>query len=109
MILHIPSLAALELRDDGRLGAELRLGRLRAQAAVVRALGDQVEHVSRARDADALGAQLVEEIARLVCEVFEAGSLATAPCLEGHNGRSSDGSMSLDALARAAHTLSPGA
>jgi hypothetical protein len=98
MVLHVPSLAALESRDDDRLWAELRLGRLRAQAAVVRALSDQVEHVARARDADALGAQLVEEIARLVCELLEAGPLTTAPCLEDHNGRSSDGSMSVDAL-----------
>lgn len=64
---HIPSLAALEADDDGRLVAELRLARLQSHAAVVRTLADQVEYLSRASDADGIGDQLIEEMARLGC------------------------------------------
>jgi hypothetical protein len=74
MLGHLPSLAALESNDDGPLAAELRLARLRSQAAVVRALADHVEHLSRAADADVLGAQLVEEVARLGCRLLEAAA-----------------------------------
>jgi hypothetical protein len=77
MPAHIPSLAALESSDDGPLVAELRLARLRSQAAVVRALADHVEHLSRAGDADGIGDQIIEEMARLGCRLLEAaGALA---------------------------------
>ena len=83
MPAHIPSLAALESNDDGPLVAELRLARLRSQAAVVRALADHVEHLSRAGEADGIGDQLIEEMARLGCRILEAaGSLARAPHVE---------------------------
>jgi hypothetical protein len=73
----IPSLAALGSDDDARLEAELRLGRLRSQAAVIRALADHVEHLSRAGDAEGIGDQLIEEMARLGCSLIEtAGTLA---------------------------------
>jgi hypothetical protein len=78
MLGPIPSLAAaLGSDDDGRLEAELCLGRLRSQAAVIRALADHVEHLSRAGDGDGIGDQLIEEMARLGCRLIEAaGSLA---------------------------------
>jgi hypothetical protein len=76
MLAPIPSLAALQANDDAPLDAELRLARLRKQAAIVRALADHVEHLSCPGDADGLGSQLVEEVARLGCRLLEAaGSL----------------------------------
>jgi hypothetical protein len=72
-----PSITALEGYDDGRLVTELRLARLRSQTAVVRALADQVEYLSRAGDADGVGDQLIEEMAQLGCRLLEmAGTLA---------------------------------
>ena len=56
---------------DRRLVVEFRLERLRSQTAVVRALVDHVEHLSRARDADATADRLIEEIARLGCRLLE--------------------------------------
>jgi hypothetical protein len=50
---------------------------------VVRALADRIEHLSRAGDADEIGDQLIEEMARLGCRLLEAaGSLAGATHLE---------------------------
>jgi hypothetical protein len=80
MPAHIPSVAALESNEDGPLADELRLVHLRSQAAVIRTLADQVEHLSRAAEADGLGVQIVEEMARLGCRLLEtAGALAEAP------------------------------
>src|SRR5580704_10314543 len=80
---HIPSLAALDSNDDERLAADLRFGRLRSQAAAIRALADCVEHLTRAADADGLGEQLVEEMTRLGCRLLEfAGALVAAPPAE---------------------------
>ena len=70
-----PSVDALESSLDGPLAAERRLVNLRSQAAVVRTLADQVEQLSRAADVDALGAQMVEEMARLGCRLFDAAAL----------------------------------
>lgn len=76
-LAHLPSLAALESHDDDQLVAELRLARLRSQVAVVRAMVDQVEHVSRAKDAEGVRDQLIEEMTRLGCQLLKAaGSLA---------------------------------
>jgi hypothetical protein len=72
---HIPSLATLESDDERRLAEELRLARLRSQAAVVRAIADQVERLSR----EELGAQLIEEMARLGCHLLEAAASLVAP------------------------------
>jgi len=97
MLAHIPSLAALESNDDLRLAAELRLARVRSQVAVVRAIADQVEYLSRAGEAAALGDQLIEEMARLGCRLVEtAGSLAGSPRCEesGVFARSSPASTS---------------
>ncbi len=79
MLAHIPSLAALESGGD-QLLAELRFARLRSQVAVVRAIADQVEHVTRTGDADGLHDQMTEEMARLGCQLLEAaGLLAGSP------------------------------
>jgi hypothetical protein len=43
--------------------------------AVVRALADQVERVSRAADVDGLGTQIVEEIDRLGCRLLDVAAL----------------------------------
>ena len=80
---HIPSLAALESNDDGRLAAELRLVGLRSQAAVVRALADDVERLSREVEAGDLALQLAEETARLGARLLDAAAtLAKAPHVE---------------------------
>jgi hypothetical protein len=77
MLGHIPSITALEADDDGRLVTELRLARLRSQAAVVNTLADRVEYLSRAGDADGMGDQLIEEMAQLGCRLIEmAAALA---------------------------------
>jgi hypothetical protein len=74
MPVHIPSLAAHESNDDGLLAAAFRLARIRSQAAVVRALADQVEHLSRAADAEGVNSQIIEEMARLGCRLLEAAA-----------------------------------
>ena len=51
--------------DDPQLREAQRLACLRAQAAVVRALTDEIARCERAEDADALSEQLVEETERL--------------------------------------------
>ena len=79
MLAHMPSLSALQSNDDDRLGAELQLARLRSQVAVVRTIADEVEHLTRPRDADGVRAQLVEEMARLGCRLLEAAASLTEP------------------------------
>ncbi len=74
MLAPIPTLATLESNDDGQLTAELRLARLRAQVAVVRALADHIEHLAQPVGADELGEQLVEEMARLASQLTEAAA-----------------------------------
>lgn len=72
MFAYTPTLATLESGDL-----------FRSQVTVVRALADPFEHCMRAGDADALGEQLVEEIARLVRRFLDVpGPPAFAPCLE---------------------------
>jgi hypothetical protein len=77
---HIPSLAVLESGDDDLLKAELRFARLREQVAVVRNLADRIEQLVRPANAGSLSDQLIEEMARLGCRLFEAAaSMAQAP------------------------------
>jgi hypothetical protein len=76
MLAHIPSLAALESNDDGRLAAELRFGRLRSQVAVVRAVADQIEHLVGLEDTSGLGEQLTDEMAQLGRRLLEAAGHA---------------------------------
>ena len=88
----LPRVTTLESHDDGLLVKELRLARLRAQVAVVRALADQVELLLCPQPVDAtgdgnpergLGAQLGEEMAQLGCRLFEAAAeLTRAPASE---------------------------
>jgi CheY-like chemotaxis protein len=81
---NIPSLAGPH--DGGCLPLERRCERIRSQVAIIRALADHAEALSRAVDADAVADQLVEEMFRLGCRLLEAAaSLATsAPPL--HSG-----------------------
>ena len=74
MPTQTPSVSALESSKDGPLAAAPRLVNLRSQAAVVRTLADQVEQLSRAADVDALGTQMVEEMARLGCSLLDAAA-----------------------------------
>jgi hypothetical protein len=87
MLKRVPSLSAMESNDDGRLAAELRLDRLRSQAAIIRTLADHVEHLARPADADGLGEQLIEEMARLGCRLLEAAASLT------ESRRSDDGGV----------------
>ena len=73
----LPSLATLESSDDGQPTAELRLARLRAQAAVVRTLTDHIEHLVRPRDADGLSWRIIEETVLLGCRLLETAAWMT--------------------------------
>jgi hypothetical protein len=70
----LPALATLASNDDSQLAAELQLAGLREQAAVVRALTDEVEHLTRAEEAVGAGDRLAKEMARLGCRLFEVAS-----------------------------------
>ena len=74
MVSLIPSLAALESKDDRRLVAELRLVGLRSQVAIVRTLADEVERLSREAEAHEQTEQLLEEMARLGSRLLEAAA-----------------------------------
>jgi hypothetical protein len=73
----LPSIAALQSDSDGQLTAELRLAELRKELAVVRALADQIDQLARPGDTEGLHGQLVEEMARLGCRLFEAAAALT--------------------------------
>jgi hypothetical protein len=63
--------------------AEPRLARLRAQVAIVRTIADHIEHFAQQMDADELSSQLIEEMARLGCRLFElAAPMTRAPRAE---------------------------
>jgi hypothetical protein len=79
MSAYLPSLSALESLDDDRLAAELRLARVRSQAAVVRALADHAEHLGLTADIEAVGEQLIEETARLRCRILELAGSPSSP------------------------------
>jgi hypothetical protein len=81
MPVQVLSVTPLECRHVRPLATNPRSVNLRSQVAVVRALADQVEQLSLAADADGLGTQMVEEMARLGCRLLEtAAALAeTAP------------------------------
>jgi hypothetical protein len=77
MTAHILSVAALESSPDGPLAANPRLVNVRSQVAVVRALADQVEQLSRVADVDGLGPPIVEEMARLGDRLLDAAHWET--------------------------------
>ncbi len=77
MLSHIPFLASPH--DGGYLPLEGRCQRVRSQVAIIRALADHAEALSRAVDADAVADQLVEEMARLGCRVLEAAAALAMP------------------------------
>src|ERR1700722_12557974 len=78
--LTLPSISTLRSNDDGQLDAEMRVVRLRTQIAVVRTLADQIERLGSPRLVDGLHEQLVEEMARLGCRLFEeAAELTRSP------------------------------
>jgi hypothetical protein len=74
---NLPAVTTLESNDDDRLSAELRLARLRTEVAIVRTLADQIELLVSPRHANGLGDQLIEEMARLGCLLFEAAAELT--------------------------------
>ena len=77
----VVGLVVMEAGSDwpGHVRAPVRLDAVRSQVAVVRARADQVEQLSREGQAEALCAQLVEELARLGCRLLEeAGSLTSS-------------------------------
>jgi hypothetical protein len=77
MLAHVPPLDALESNDDNRHAADARRARLRSQVAVIRTLADRAEHVVRPRESDGLSDQLIEEMARLGCQLLEAAAWLT--------------------------------
>jgi len=83
MLSHVPARAVLGSDDQGRLVAEFRLARLRSQVAVIRSLADYVEALAQLGDAEGLGNQVTEEMARLGCRLLEAaGAMAESQPLE---------------------------
>jgi hypothetical protein len=74
MLTQTQAVAALASRPDRALAEEPRLVELRSQAAIVRTLVDQVEQVTRAGDVASLGAQMVEEMARLGCRLLDTAA-----------------------------------
>jgi hypothetical protein len=74
MPAHVPSLAALTSDDDAGLSAELRLGQLRSQVAVIRTLADHVEHLARWGNVDGLREQIIEEMGRMGGRLLEAAA-----------------------------------
>ena len=75
---YLPSVRALKAPDDELLSEELRCLAARQQAAVVRALVDQLDRISPASAAGTLREQLAEELARLGYRILEAAaSLST--------------------------------
>ena len=75
----IPSLAALQSNDEGKLASEFRLARLRSQLAVVRSVADHLEHLTCSEDIACLGDQLREEMALLGCRLVEAAETLAEP------------------------------
>lgn len=86
MVAHLPSVDTLKSKDEGRLRAEVELIRLRSQLAVVRTVADQVDQVARPHDADGLRGQLVEELARLGCQLLAAAASLTEPTPSDDSG-----------------------
>jgi hypothetical protein len=79
MTPHVLPVTLTRPVDRAPSPAEVHLGRLRSQVAVVRALADAVECLARP-GAEGMDDQLIEEMARLGCRLLEsAGALAGKP------------------------------
>lgn len=75
----LPSMAALLASDDSLLDRELRIAAARRQAAIVRALLDQVDRFGSAPDYAPVS-QMIDEVDRLTRSVHaEVVSAAVAP------------------------------
>ena len=74
MNAYIPTVAALESDDDGRLGAELRLRRLSLQVDSVRTVTDHVHYALECAEGDGLSEPLREEMVRLATLLLEAAA-----------------------------------
>jgi hypothetical protein len=72
--MSVAPLIDLEPRSVRR-PKHLPLAALRSQVAVVRALADEVDSLSRLGDADGLPDQLIEELARLGCRLLDQASV----------------------------------
>jgi hypothetical protein len=94
MLALVPSLAALESDDNGRLEVEFRLARLRSQVAIVRALADYVECLAHSGDADGLS-QVIEEMTRLGCRLLEAAGAQAESQPPEQGGRRCEGGRSV--------------
>ena len=70
--LDLRSAASPEATEHPELDAELKLARVRAQVAVVRTLTDHIERFAHVADLEGLREQVVEEMARLECRLYEA-------------------------------------
>jgi hypothetical protein len=73
----LPSVTTLESNDENQLTVELRVARLRAQVAIVRTLADQIDLLVSPQHVDGLSDQLIEEMARLRGQLFEAAAEVT--------------------------------
>jgi hypothetical protein len=69
-----PSLIARYASDEGRLYEEVRVLAVREQAAIVRALADELEALAPWGTTGTLRQQLVEELARLGCRILETAA-----------------------------------
>jgi hypothetical protein len=69
-----PSPYAQYILNDWRLREELRALSIRKQAAIVRALADELEHLAPQGATGSLREQLVEELARLGCRILETAA-----------------------------------
>ncbi|HEY3820667.1 MAG TPA: hypothetical protein VGL81_26055 [Polyangiaceae bacterium] len=82
------SVAPLSEMEPGsvRRPKYLPLSALRSQVAIVRALADQVDRMSRLDEADGLRDQLIEELARLGCRLIEEASSMAGPARPEDSG-----------------------
>lgn len=71
--MSVAPLIDLETRSTRR-PKHLSLTGLRSQVAIVRALADEVDSLSRIGEADGLPEQLIEELARLGCRLLDQAS-----------------------------------
>jgi hypothetical protein len=74
--MAVPPIATVESEERDRQAAQLRLARLRSRRPEVQLLTELIERLSRAGDPDGLGAQLIEEMTWLGCQLLEAAAIS---------------------------------